>query len=121
MRRAPVRIVSCQRAGRASVTSLLNGVRSPAVGCPGRTSQTSLGRARKLRVRSYVFLPTGLTSEMSKLGTHPAVPCPRRSLSPPQGGPRKASLFYFFPLPDRPKGQRVPQFGDRGDVMFKVA
>ena len=47
--------------------------------------ETLLGRERKLRVRSYVVLSTGLTSEMNKLGMHPTAPCPRRSLSPPQG------------------------------------
>ena len=41
--------------------------------------ETLLGRERELRVRSYVGLSTGLTSEMNKLGMHSAAPCPRRS------------------------------------------
>ena len=43
---------------------------------------------------------------MSKLGTHPAVPCPRRSLSPPQGWTLKRFIYSNADL--------GPLFSDRG-------
>jgi hypothetical protein len=38
-------------------------------------------------------LSTGLTSEMNKLGMHPAVPCPRRSQVAPTRSERTAHLL----------------------------
>ena len=54
----------------------------------GRTSQ--LIRLRVQAACSQLrVLSTGLTSEMNKLGTHPAVPCAVEAKSPPQGVTRR--------------------------------